>query len=593
MLYGKNSKGKLVNILESHKDEKYICGVCGEELIRCFGLQKQYFSHSKDKAKECELKLKRQLELEKEELDKKAINILHEEYYCKDFGDIKVDMSDTESEEGYKLTKEQMDIINSEEDKIVINASAGASKSYTLYRYAKERPDTKFLYLVYNKAMQVEAENLFSDCPNVTVKTTHGLAYGYEGKKYRRKLTFSYKPIDVFKDLDLSDNAFELAVQVHTLLNEFMLSSKYSIDDMELYKEKIFANQKDKIYILAKKLWEMKCDTDNNIKVEHDFYLKKFHLSKKNLSKKFDCVMIDEAQDSNEMVFDMMLNMGTKGIVIVGDQFQAMYQFRKAKNIMSMLEDAKEYKLTTSFRVSQAIANISNILLSDVYGIDFGMKGFNDKNKIVDKLNEKKPYMVLARTNATLFSECINAIDSGKKKLYFEGGFNSYRFNDILDCYNFSEGDYVNNSKLNKFDNYTKMVEYAEKNEDVELLSLINAVKRYGDRIPQLISRIRKTDCPDRDKADVGFCTIHKSKGQTYENVRIMDDCFSMEDYFNKIFIEKIEDKKGSPERSNLIKSAKSEVCILYVAITRAKGQIELNDDLKRYLVLRYQYNSK
>ena len=262
-----------------------------------------------------------------------------------------------------------------------------------------------------------------------------------------------------------------------------MLSSKYSIDDMELYTEKIFANQKDRIYTLAKKLWEMKCDTDNNIKVEHDFYLKKFHLSKKNLSKKFDCVMIDEAQDSNEMVFDMMLNMKTKGIVIVGDQFQAMYQFRKAKNIMSMLEDAKEYKLTTSFRVSQAIANISNILLSDVYGIDFGMKGFNDKNKIVDKLNEKKPYMVLARTNATLFSECINAIDSGKKKLYFEGGFTSYRFNDILDCYNFSEGDYVNNSKLNKFDNYNKMVEYAEK------------IVLFGSSL--------RTDC--REDSDVDF----------------------------------------------------------------------------------------
>lgn len=585
MLKGINEKGKLVNILESVENQNYYCPICKEKLNRCFGLERQYFSHSKDKSKDCELKFKLMMKNEETKIEENDYDILHNEYFDRDFSDLSIEYSDLTTEEGYRLTKEQEDIINSKEDIIKIQASAGASKSYTLYRYAKARPNKKFLYLVYNTAMKDEAKELFKDLDNVDIKTTHGLAYGYVGKNYSHKLTFSYKPIDVFKDLKLSKNDFSMAVYVYNLLSQFMLSNKQTIEEMELYQGEEFQDKKDRIYRLANTLWNLKEDTSSKVKVEHDFYLKKFHLMKKDLSYKYDIVMLDEAQDSNEMVFDMVKNLNTKGIVMVGDCYQAMYQFRNAINVLNLLDNATEYKLNTSFRVSQAIANISNLLLKDVYDVNFGMKGFNKNNIIVDSLGANEPYMFIARTNSTIFEECINAIKEGKKKIYFEGGFNSYRFNDILDCWKFYEGEYVNNNKFNKFDSYEQMEKYAQDNEDIELLCFVRAINNYGSNIPELIENIRNCECKSRDKMDLGVCTAHKSKGATFENVKLGDDFFSMEDYFNKRYIEVKQD-----DDSSYLKKAEEEVCVLYVAITRAKKNIQLNNDLLRYLLLRYQY---
>jgi hypothetical protein len=50
--------GKLVDIIESTKDDTYVCPVCKEELIRNFGVDRQYFSHPNGKGEDCELKLK-------------------------------------------------------------------------------------------------------------------------------------------------------------------------------------------------------------------------------------------------------------------------------------------------------------------------------------------------------------------------------------------------------------------------------------------------------------------------------------------------------------------------------------------------------
>lgn len=585
MLYGINEKGKMVNILESIEGVEYHCPICKEKLIRCFGLERQYFSHTKDNQKDCELKLKQYLKQDKKDIELNDYEILHNEYFDKDFKDLKIEYGNLTTEEGYKLTKEQEDIINSKEDRIRIQASAGASKSYTLYRYAKARPNKRFLYLVYNSAMKDEAKELFKDLNNVDIKTTHGLAYGYVGRNYSHKLTFSYKPIDVFNDLKLEKDDFSMAVYVYNMLSQFMLSSKDSIEDMELYKDEDFKDKRSRIISLTKQLWELKSNTLNKVKVEHDFYLKKFHLMKKDLSYKYDIVMLDEAQDSNEMVFDMVKNLNTKGIIMVGDCYQAMYQFRNAINVLNLLDNATEYKLNTSFRVSQSIANISNLLLKDVYNVNFGMKGFNENNKIVDKIDTNKPYMFIARTNSTILEECIEAIKHGKTKIYFEGGYNSYKFNDILDCYNFYLGEKVKNNKFNKFKDYYQMEKYAQDNEDIELLGFIKTINDYGSRIPELIENIKNCECKSRNDMELGVCTAHKSKGATFENVKIADDFFSMEDYFNKRYIEVKQDGDNS-----YLKKAEEEVCVLYVAITRAKKNIQLNNDLLRYLLLRYQY---
>ena len=206
MKRAKNQYGKLIDIIESSANDTYTCPICKESLTRNFGLKSQYYSHPKGKGNNCELKMKLLDKKEAIVFDENDTDILDKEYYKKIFNDISIELSDYQSEEGYYLTKEQKDIIFSTEDRVKISALAGTAKTSTLYYYAKERPFKKILYIVYNKAMKDEAMKTFGKLSHVDIKTIHGLAYGYVGKFYKNKLTFSYGIVDIIKDLKLDWN---------------------------------------------------------------------------------------------------------------------------------------------------------------------------------------------------------------------------------------------------------------------------------------------------------------------------------------------------------------------------------------------------
>ena len=65
---------------------------------------------------------------------------------------------------------------------IAITAFAGTGKTSTLVEYAKARPEWRFLYLAYNKAMQTEAVTKFPK--NVDCRTLHSLAYEKIGRAF-------------------------------------------------------------------------------------------------------------------------------------------------------------------------------------------------------------------------------------------------------------------------------------------------------------------------------------------------------------------------------------------------------------------------
>ena len=582
MKIAKNKKGQFVDIKNSSPDEEYYCPVCHELLIRSFGLEKQYFSHQKDKDNtSCEIKMKLLLKKDNTDFTQEDQFIL-QEYYNK-FSDVKIQLSDYKSEEGYYLTQEQKDIIFSKEDRIKISALAGAAKTSTLYYYAKERPFKKILYIVYNKAMKDEAERTFGNLHNVEIKTIHGLAYKYVGKYYRQKLTFNYNAIDIIKNLNLDWNEDqEIAIKINDMMIAYMLSEVQNFEDLDMYNDDYNKKYRPVIIKLCEKLWNLKKDYNSKVKIEHDFYLKLFQLAKVDLSKQYDIILLDESQDASKLVLSILNNSNVKGIVIVGDKYQKLYGWRNAIDIAPFFK-GKEYKLTTSFRVNQNIADIANIMVSDVTNTNIKMLGFNKNQKIVDKIDRHEPYACLCRTNSYIFAEVLDAMKEGNKRIYFEGGYRGYKFENIKDSYYFSLGHKVKNPMLNKFKNYEQMEEYAENTDDLELKAIIRTIDKYGDIIPDLIDKIKNNIVKDKSKADIIFSTIHKSKGMTYSiPVLISDDHFDIETFFRNKFIN----KKANMNDENY----KDEMSIVYVGITRCAGEIELSDTLKRYLILRYKY---
>ena len=583
-----DQNNKLVDIIESVSTSLYTCPVCKKELIRNFGAKKQFYSHQKDvDATDCEIKMKLIIKDDKSIFQQSESNVLADEFYSKQFDNVKVEMSDYMSEEGYFLTQEQKDIIFSTEDRVKVSALTGSSKSTTLYYYAKEHPFSKILYLVYNKSMQIESEKMFSKQKHVEIRTIHSLGYFYCGKFYRDKLTFNYGVVDIIKDLNLNwDKDMELAVKINAMMKEYSLSSAQDFNDLEIFKED---DMRGKIISYSNKLWELKKKYKNSVKISHDDYLKMFHISRTDLSNKYDIIMLDECQDSSTMMFDILKNSNVKGIVTVGDPYQAIYGWRQSVNIMPLF-DAKEYKLTTSFRVSNNIAHIENLIISDFIGDNIKMKGFNTKQIIVDKIDKSKPYACLCRTNAFIFAEIADALyDDKNKKLFFVGGFQSYSFQNLKECFFFSQGHPTKNKLFAKFEDYSKMKDYANDIEDIELLSLIRMVDKYGSSIVNIVDGIKNNAVTNKDKADIIFSTIHKSKGLTLSiPVYISNDHLDLEVTYKNKYLKREEDYDS---KKKVEKDISEEIYCIYVVISRCSGEIELSDSIKRYLLLRHKTN--
>ena len=74
--------------------------------------------------------------------------------------------------------------------------------------------------------------------------------------------------------------------------------------------------------------------------------------------------MVDEAQDSNE-VLEAVLDMNRENlpIIMVGDDRQAVYAFRNAKNILDSLDADFALTITESFRYGEVVAHLTNLAL--------------------------------------------------------------------------------------------------------------------------------------------------------------------------------------------------------------------------------------
>ena len=81
---------------------------------------------------------------------------------------------------------EQQAVIDSNADLLAVDAFAGTGKTSTLVQYALARPNSRILYIAFNKSVAAEAKERFP--ANVDCRTTHSLAYGAVGRKFSDKL---------------------------------------------------------------------------------------------------------------------------------------------------------------------------------------------------------------------------------------------------------------------------------------------------------------------------------------------------------------------------------------------------------------------
>ena len=309
----------------------------------------------------------------------------------------------------------------------------------------------------------------------------------------------------------------------------------------------------------------MRDETDKDVGILHDGYLKLYQLSQPKLD--YDVILLDEAQDTNPVVADIIFSQDCPKI-LVGDRHQQIYTFRGARNAMENIRSSRTFYLTNSFRFGEDIALIANKVLKIFKNEKHQLKGV----KLADHSSAPRDCAIIARTNAGLFDEAVRLL--ADYKIAFLGGIDGYQFNKILDAYHLYWGkrDNIRSKYIRGFGGYSALLDFAQEADDWELKSICRIVEKYKDGIPGLINGIKNSSV-EKEKADVILTTAHKSKGSQFHNVQLIGD-------FPDLFKdgEIISKDKLKPDEFNLI----------YVAVTRAKETLDLSlyQDLGQFIMM-------
>ncbi len=465
-----------------------------------------------------------------------------------------------------------------------VMAFAGTGKTTTLVEYARQRPHLKFLYIAFNKSVQMEAAAKFPS--NVTARTSHALAFRSKGHPHRDRLVPGFRANQVMEALGIKQ--MEDARFAMETLNSYLVSDHAKVAQRHIpgharaFYRKNGRSMPDLVE-LANQLGRLMCKGgDETIGMLHDGYLKLFQLSRPILP--YDCILLDEAQDINPVTAALVLSQADAGlrhrpasIIMVGDNHQQIYSFRGARDTLETLEADQTLYLTQSFRFDNNVARVANMVLDEYKGEKRPIRGTPVKGREKPKW-DKDHHTVIARTNAALFDKAVGLYR--KQAIAFTGGVGGYRMDilgDVFYLYN-RERDRIRDAYIKGFDTFGDLRSYARTVEDMELLSVCAVVEKYTASIPKHIKGIREK-AVEPDRASVTLTTAHKAKGLEWDNVLLMDDFTPlMQDDGPKT------SKGTDPDEYNLI----------YVAMTRARINLRFhkNSDIPAFIRL-YQRRKK
>ncbi len=476
-----------------------------------------------------------------------------------------------------KITQQQKEILESIKQyrNIKINAFAGTGKTTTLKLIAQEYHNKKILYLAFNSAIKNEASNIFPS--NTSVKTTHGLAY-VAVKKYTKvnlDSLVNYRAIDISKEFGITYNQ---AISTLKIFENFCNNTKQEIgkDDIE--------------HKSAQKMFDLMLL--GKMKPTHSFYLKYYFLllsSEQIPQFTYDIIMLDEAQDTNEVTLGIFEALSSKTKIYVGDKHQQIYSFRGSKNALDKIKCDKKLYLSSSFRFNNDIAQYANKLLGKFKNENVEIEASKDRDKTINTSG------YISRTNAQLIATISTRID--ERKPFVTVRDPNEIFNLTIEVYYFlneQKEKIVRNRFLKDFSSEEDIVEYAKEVEDFELKSALKVAKEYKEKIFEFQEVAKKFYDAWKNRTNNGFeqrlqeilflTTAHTAKGLEWDRVTIADDFTDFADLIVDFGCDSLEEFK---QEQNFLPNQEllDEFNLFYVAITRAKKALVKDSENFHYLM--------
>ncbi|MEY9837405.1 UvrD-helicase domain-containing protein [Streptacidiphilus sp. EB103A] len=471
-------------------------------------------------------------------------------------------------------TPEQQDAIDTYGDGLdmVLQAGAGCGKSSTLKMIGKSDPRRRMLYLAYNKATAADAARSFPT--NVVAKTGHGLAFDprYLPRIQRPRQTAldAAKALGVdrilgFESLPriITDHGDTKAMSSKVIMRCALdaLEGFCHSDDAEVSHKHVkqydglsHSPARDQLVALvlpvARAAWKDVLNPDGVLKHTHDYYLKIWALSEPRIES--DVILLDEAQDTNDVLAKVLLAQDHAQRIAVGDSAQQIYEWRGAKDALSRFErdlEAEVRMLSQSFRFGPAIATEANRWLHKV-GTPLRLTGWDQCASEVGPVEQ--PDAILCRTNAGAMGIVLEQLAAGRKVALVGGSSEIKRLAWAAEA--LQGGRPTDHPELLAFSSWDMVRQYAEE-EDGSLRVLVKLIDDYGTE--DIIAAA--DSLASEQQAELVVSTAHRSKGREWPSVKIHGDFRA---------------PKPDP-KTGLIILRREEARLAYVAVTRARERLD------------------
>lgn len=454
---------------------------------------------------------------------------------------------------------------------LVLQAGAGCGKSSTLKMIAKADPRASMLYVAYNKSIATDAQKSFPG--NASCSTAHSLAFRAIGKDYAHRLSGPRQTAHKAAQLigvsnivgpgvpritgDLGDIVAMPSKRIMRYALETITNWCYSADPEiatrhiprkpNLKMPATIQQLAELVLPVARAAWRDLLKTDGVLKYAHDHYVKMWQLGGPKLDA--DVVLLDEAQDTNDVLADVIQGQEHAQRIVVGDSAQQIYEWRGANDALTKFAaaGAQVRTLSQSFRFGPAIAEAANTWLY-VVGTDLRLKGFDQVDSRLGDLAD--PDAILCRTNAGAMEVVLDALSRRVRVALVGGGSDMKRLAEAAAA--LQAGRDTDHPELMAFATWDQVRQYAEEEADgADLRVLVRLVDEHGPAAIITATEQLVTE----GQAQLVVSTAHRSKGREWPRVRIHNDFRA----------------PSADPVTGLVTVRREEARLAYVAVTRAR----------------------
>ena len=466
-------------------------------------------------------------------------------------------MARKKKEENYELSNYQLaiiDFIRNGQGNLVVEASAGSGKTYTLMKCVEEIPGDKSILLsAFNRDIATVLKRKAKDMFNVNVSTLHGLGLQMLQRnfpnedlildefKYKSYLNTNIKSLSSINTYSLSKRDFARYMSnIEAFINFGRCYLCETVKDLEFIEDRYdittIADEKE----VALDILEYGKKNLSQIDYTDMIWLPNV-LYCKPLGMLYDWIILDEAQDLSVCQREIVLKcrkINTR-MLFFGDSEQSLYSFASSDpesfKRLKELPNTISLPLSISYRCAKNIVDFAQKIVPTIEANNDGREGEIKYDVGLDEIQDGD--MVLCRNNAPLMQVYVDFIKQGKK-CFIRGKDIGLNLKNMVK----RTGIEVLNKSLQEdgvfvrlydtlFDMINEIVckynvTYSDAVESAAIsnrLDMIKALEILSDDINTSAELIAKIDgiFSDRKKGGISLSTIHKAKGLEAENVYI------------------------------------------------------------------------